>query len=168
MAERNKRLIPTGRLRELFDYDPLGGELYWSSSASPSLRGRLAGSLGKGGYRSVTFDGVSYLAHRLIWAWVYGYNPTGEVDHVGQERLKVKRNNVQGLADRTPRAHRRETSLNLGARELPLGVHATTSGSYTAIISVDGKQVNLGSYPDPQEASAAFKGASKVISALSL
>lgn len=128
----------------------------------------MAGYLNpKVGYRTIAFDGVHYLAHRLVWAWFHGFNPEGEVDHSGQEGKPIKSNHIWGLIDRTAREHRQETQLNLGKRCLPMGVHLNGSGSYTSYTSVSGKQVNLGTFPDPEEALAARKGAEKIINLLS-
>jgi hypothetical protein len=67
-----KPLPPLERLLSVFSYNPDTGVL--------SREGRTAGSVNKAGYRYVTLDGEKYLAHRIIWKMVKGYDPTF-VDH---------------------------------------------------------------------------------------
>ena len=73
-------------LWEWFDFDPLSGKLTWR--IAPPFRPALAGKVAGGpthnqGYWQIKFKQKLYLAHRLVWLWMYGDWPTAEViDHI--------------------------------------------------------------------------------------
>ena len=72
--------LPTQkRLKEIFDYNPENGCLYWKKT------GRLADSHDSKGYKIVKLDDVSYLQHRLVWMIVYGEDPGSLfIDHINR------------------------------------------------------------------------------------
>lgn len=99
-----KQLPPAEILWDLFEYDPLRGELYWRTARSNFVdTTKPAGWRARNGYQvvSITQEGKRqhHFAHRLIWKWVHGVDPVEFLDHVGQEHLTVKRNHVWGLED---------------------------------------------------------------------
>ena len=59
-------------VKQLFDYKK--GKLFWKS-------GRRAGHLRPDGYRYIVIEKKTYLEHRLIWLYNYGYLPK-EIDHI--------------------------------------------------------------------------------------
>ena len=150
-------------LRELFGYDVLRGELFWRESPGPRVKaGSVAGSVTKQGYRRIRFDGKYYYAHRLIWKWTYGTDPSGELDHIGQEDLPVKSNHLWNLQELTKREHSTITKAHYKKTDLPVGVCLDRS-RYQAKIKQDGKTVYLGKYDTPEEASQAYLKALEII-----
>ena len=70
-------------LRELLTYDPETGVLRWRFSRPKARAGDVAGdTCHKRGYRNICVDYRKYLAHRLVWLYVYGVWPEGEIDHI--------------------------------------------------------------------------------------
>jgi len=71
------------RLNELFSYRD--GHLYWKSLSSPLSRAKIgakAGALATRGYWRVKVDGVTHMAHRVIYAMHNnGYCPEF-IDHI--------------------------------------------------------------------------------------
>ncbi len=51
------------------------GKLFWPS-------GKEAGSKIKGGYIRVKYQGVNYLAHRIVWKLFNGEVPDSHIDHI--------------------------------------------------------------------------------------
>ena len=172
MARRpyHDRLPEAERLREVSDYDPVGGNLVWRQRPSNRIRiGDVAGFVNTLGYREIRVDGELYLAHRLIWKWFHGINPVGELNHLGQEGRSPKLNHIHLLADVSPRDHRVTTSQANKSSGFPLGVSKCSRyNAYQASIhDLTGRQVHLGVYDTIPEAAAAYRGASKLLSSLS-
>ena len=102
------------RLRELFDYSPLSGELVWRKGRRA---GRTAGYDQGRGYKRVKVDGVLYHAHRLVWKWLHGVDLSGYIHH---DRID-KGNQAWSLHDVSPREN---CSIEkTAASGLPAGVH---------------------------------------------
>lgn len=75
------------RVREVLDYDEETGVLIWKKQlAHRAKAGTVAGSKLGNGYREIRVDNVKYLAHRLIWFWMTGKWPNGQVDHIDLNR----------------------------------------------------------------------------------
>lgn len=164
----NQSLPPVERLHEVFDYDPLRGALIWRARTSNRTKiGSIAGFVNKLGYTEVRVDGRLFLAHRLIWKWVHGVDPSAEINHIGQEGIKPKRNHVHLLADVSARDHRVLTSQINKRSGLPAGVsRCSRYKAYFSAITLNGVRVHLGTYDTPEEAAAAYRGASKLINSL--
>lgn len=146
------------RLKEALWYDHLTGDFLWRS------HGRVAGTTVKAGpgleYRKIMIDGKCYLAHRLAWLYSYGKWPVNTIDHINGDGLD---NRVINLRDVTPEInhqnHYRRSSTRKG---LPVGVGATKGrkhGAYTAKFTIRGKQIYLGRFDTPAEASDAYQEA---------
>jgi hypothetical protein len=69
--------------REYLRYEPDTGSLYWTKKASDkTVVGKKAGwQRSKNGYRQVGFMGQIIYEHRLIWLFVNGSFPDGQIDH---------------------------------------------------------------------------------------
>lgn len=75
-------------LHSFFDYNEITGELFWKIRKARCIQiGDRAGVYNKGdkrrgSYVLITLDKVQYFAHRIIWKWLYGYDPVGfHIDH---------------------------------------------------------------------------------------
>lgn len=102
---------PTAKIiREFSDYDPETGLLTWRHRAehwfasteschrwNNRFEGAAAGSVHYNGYLRVTFFGDKFLAHRIIWVWVTGEVPSGEIDHVDHNRLNNAWGNLRAV-----------------------------------------------------------------------
>lgn len=138
-------LPSTERLRELFDYSPLSGELVWRKGRRA---GRTAGYDQGRGYKRVKVDGVLHHAHRLVWKWLHGVDPSGYIHH---DRID-KGNQAWSLHDVSPREN---CSIEkTAASGLPAGVHFF-AGKYVAKLVINGKQTYLGRYLTVEEAEQA-------------
>lgn len=149
---QTKRPLRIQYLRECLSYDAETGNLCWISlpiRARKSLIGAVAGVIDRSGYRVVTFDGVRYLAHRLIWAHVHGSLPGQMIDHINRDKGDNRIQNLR-LVDASQNAqnqpiHRPNKTGFAGVKK--------HHNRYVAVISF-GKRVQkkLGSFATPEEA----------------
>jgi len=150
-------------LRAMFDYDPDVGTLRWKarSGMRPQwLRrwpGALAGTRDSAGYVEVRIARQSYLAHRLIWKWMFDEEPS-DIDHVDLDRSNNRLRNLRRCA------HVENTRNSPGWRKktLPKGVfYRPCSGRFRAIIGVNRKNKSLGTFDTVEEAQAAYNSAAR-------
>lgn len=96
------------RLMYLFNYDAETGVFTRKVRTSKANHvGDVAGCVRPNGYRGITVDGVSYLAHRLAWLYVHGEFPRLFMDHVNRNRDD---NRISNLREATLS----ENSMNRG------------------------------------------------------
>jgi hypothetical protein len=156
------QVIPSIELiRSTFIYDPVSGDLRWRHNGRNqwARAGNLAGQSTKNcnGYSSVRVGGRSHRVHRVIWAYYYGVWPDQDIDHINRDRAD---NRIENLRDAT-------RSQNLGnsiARSTSLkGAHFDKRrGKWKARITVDYKEIWLGSYNTEAEAHAAYCDAARI------
>lgn len=151
------RKITAERLREVLDYDPGTGAWTWLVSlGSRAQAGCRAGKyrMKRGGYRRITIDGTSYLAHRLAWLYVHGEWPSRVIDHRDGDGANNAEYNLREATQ----------SQNCGnsIRSRP-GLKGAywhrLRGRWMAAITVNRKQVHLGYFDSAELAHAAYKNA---------
>ena len=157
-----KQRLTAVRLREVLDYDPQSGVFKWRISTNRSMKvGDIAGTNCRG-YVYIGFSGTVYRAHRLAWLYVNGVWPTLAVDHKNRNRAD---NRIANLREATAlennqnriKAHSTNRTGFVGASAL--------GGKYRARIRAGGKEIMLGYFPTPQEASKAYLDAKRSLHA---
>ena len=168
-----KKLPDQTYLRERLNYDPATGILTWRERPPNQLgndwrrwNSRYAGTVAGGlrtdetGYQSysVTIDGSSYKAHRLIWKWTTGEDPADEIDHINRDATDNRWDNFrsttsQGNAHNTRGRRRKDAN-----RHLPQGVFPDRN-AYHAVITVNYKRVYLGRFRTPEAAHEVYVAA---------
>lgn len=137
-------------LLQLVSYDPNTGLLTWRTHrrGAKTGPGDVCQSVDKDGYISASVRKRRYRAHRLIWFYVTGEWPDGEVDHIDGNRLNNKFSNLR-VTDRKTNSRNRQ--FNRGYMRHGRGWKAT--------ICVDGKTLYLGVHATEAEARAAYVAA---------
>ena len=144
-------LPPQQELKARLHYDPETGELrtlsnYWRPTKP------------KRGYRAVAIAGKRYKAHRVIWKWMTGEEPVGDIDHVNGDKTDNRWANLR-LATRS------QNMANLPARKsrlLPKGVSlCKQTGRYQAQITIQGKSKKIGRFDTVEDAAAAYASAAR-------
>ena len=75
------------RLCELLDINTETGIFTWKHTmGGKAKKGQQAGVLNTHGYIMIRVDQVDYLAHRLMWLYVYGAFPILNIDHIDRNR----------------------------------------------------------------------------------
>jgi HNH endonuclease len=166
------------RLQQLYDYDPLTGELFsrfrpqsdfksykaWGIWKAKNLTGQRVGFQYRSGnhlywclYLTELHVGRQLMQHRVIWRWMTGDDPF-MVDHHDTDGLNNAWHNLR-LATK---AQNRVNTIGVRnkASGLPRGVWR--SGQlFRAQIMVEGEKHWLGSFATPEEASAAYQEAAQ-------
>lgn len=112
------------------------------------------------GYVSVPIDGRHYKGHRLAWLLFFGCWPDDLLDHLNGQRQD---NRISNLREATPtlnaqNAHgpRSDSSTRLIGAFPCVG-----SRGYFSKIKVDGRQMYLGRFLNPEAAHAAYLAAKR-------
>jgi hypothetical protein len=148
---RKVEVIDAKTLRELLDYDPATGIFRWLMDRDNGKikAGDIAGSYDKG-YVRIEINGRKYRAHRLAWLYMTGEWPVGEIDHINRIRDDNRWCNLRD----TPHAiGMRNRSLYKNNTSRCVGVYRHRSnGRFYAYITVNGRQIHLGSFPTFEQA----------------
>jgi hypothetical protein len=147
-------------VRSILDYDPATGALTWRwradvrRQANAHFFGKLAGSINRNGYRSVSIREKSYQGARVAWAIVTGEWPPNEVDHVDGNRSNDRWSNLRLATDGENSRNRRKRSDNTSGFK---GVSwFKENGKWRAQIQVDGVKHCLGFYSTKKDAYQAY------------
>jgi hypothetical protein len=146
------------QFKECFDYDLISGQLFWKAGSRKRFaRSRFkAGSIDSKGRLRIEFKKRSYAAGAIVFALFYGRLPKGQIDHINQNKLD---NRIQNLRECT----NAENSRNRKSRN-PLGKGVSYHrGRYIARIMKDGVTRHLGCFKDKESALKAYKEASIVL-----
>ena len=147
----NKEMV-----RDLFEYRD--DNLWWRER--PAYRvdmSKPAGSVTSKGYRRIRVKGKLYQAHRLIWLYVYGEFPEGQIDHING---RPSDNRIENLRDVT----HQENNKNACKRKDNTSGHAGVGWhkhreKWHARIKLDGVTKHLGLFNVLEDAVAARQAA---------
>jgi hypothetical protein len=152
MAPLYKPLPPAELLWDLFELDPFTGTLYRKKHRNKNRLNKPFGCVFTNGYIVGEINSEKFQAHRLVWKWVHGSDPQ-EVDHVDRNRTN---NSPWNLRSGT-------RSANHCNRGNVKGYTRTPSGTYRALIGIDGVQYYLGHYATEEQAREAYLAAAHLI-----
>jgi hypothetical protein len=149
-------MIDHETVKRLFYYDSDSGVLLWRKGNGGNVKPWQQVHAKNGhGYYTVKVHGKSYLAHRLIWLYVHGVMPTGDIDHKNRIRNDNRLCNLR-TASRTDNCQ--NISLPRHNKSGHIGVSWMKShNAWTVYVKVDKKNKWLGYYKDLDEAIAARK-----------
>jgi hypothetical protein len=155
-------MLTQERLREVLDYDAETGVLVrrqyvWGGHAA----GKAIGSSTKKGYLRTKFDQRSYFVHKLVWLYVYGEWPSGELDHINRNKADNRITNLR-LATRS------QNQSNIGlTKGNSTGVKGVTwnkrAQKFQASVKASGKNHYLGLFERADDAGMAYAAAARRI-----
>lgn len=94
--------------------------------------------------------------HRMI----IGANPEDHVDHIDGNSLNNRRDNLRLCTQQQNMWNRATPQMG---QATPKGVRKNEGWGYSAAITKDGQAYHLGKFATPEEASAAYYGAARVL-----
>lgn len=154
----NKALPSQSKLRDLFDYNPDTGELFWKfrPDQSGSWNARYAGkpalqSKNKKGYLYGSLGGKTVRTHRVIWKWLTGID-ADNIDHINgirDDNREVNLRNVSILDNQKNQKKRSDNSTGRTGTRI-----RKDTGKVQAYICVNGQQISLGCFNTLDEANA--------------
>ena len=157
-------------LRQLLQYEPETGKLFWRErprelfdcdrlfkSWNTRYAGQEALVVKFMGYRAGGVGGHRALAHRVVWAMQTGAWPTDDIDHINGVRNDNRMENLRAV---TPAENlknvRRKASNTSGFTGVD---YLKVMKSWRARIHSDGKEIVLGYFSTAEKAGAARKAA---------
>ena len=151
-------MITQLELQEMLTYDKDTGVFTWNAVEYRTRRiaGDSAGSKHKHGYLVIRLGKKVYPAHQVAWLYVYGTMPK-YIDHINHIRDDNRLENLRDVTSMQNNQNRTKSDINSSG---VVGVYwRKDTSSWTARITVDGKQKALGSYEVFSEAVNARKNA---------
>lgn len=142
------------RLKVLLRYDPKSGMFIHLTQPNGRVKaGSIAGHLSTKGYVVLGVDGKVYKAHRLVWLYVHGAWPKGQIDHMNGDKSDNRVENLRPVLQVTnsenisrPRKDNKSGYLGVSPR----------GSRWQAQIRAQGKVRHLGFYSSPVEAHTAY------------
>jgi hypothetical protein len=121
--------------------------------------GEIAGSVfpSKDGkyYREVTFERNKWRAHRVIWKMHYGTEPPEIIDHIDGDGTN---NRIENIREATVYQNGWNVKKNSRNKSGYKGVSFNKEkNKWRAAIRVSGKDILIGYYKTPEEASTAYQ-----------
>lgn len=149
-------MLTQERLKELLHYTPDTGIFVWKVTTNThAIKGSVAGTCNKRGYKIIGINGKKFYIHRLVWLYVYGKFPDGEIDHID---CNPKNNTITNLRVIT-RSGNCQNKIKAQSNNLTgfLGVGRTKSGiKFHAQIGINGKTKHIGYFHTQEEAHKAY------------
>jgi hypothetical protein len=148
-------------VQELFYYDTITGYLYWKNNIhGKDLKNKQAGYLSsKDNYIRIGINNKLYLAHRLIWLYVYGEYPKNKIDHINGIKDDNRIENLRNVTTRENQQNRKEHRNG----KLVGAYYWAKRKKWRSCITINGRQIYLGLYNTEMEAHEAYINKEKVL-----
>lgn len=154
-------ILTQARLKSVLDYDPLTGVFTrLKSSTRPDRIGKPAGGVSPSGYHRISVLGGYYQTHQLVWMWVYGRWPDGELDHKDRNRAN---NRLSNLVDGTKAMNQHNRGVQTNNCSGYRGVSwCNRTCKWVAQIRVNKKTHFLGRHTSAAKASEIYEAAKRI------
>ena len=148
-----KKILTRDRLCELLEVDTENGVFTWRNTmGGRAKKGQQAGAVGLNGYIYIGVDQKDYLAHRLMWLYVYGAIPLLQIDHIDRNRTNNKPINLRIATQKQNSENMFRSKTNTTGHR---GVHfnkKTKTNPWQSHITHNYIKIHLGNYSTLEEA----------------
>lgn len=147
------------RLKQALWLDPESGRFFWNEKVRGIKIGTEAGSFDAHGYGQIRIDRQIYKEHRLVWFYVTGQWPAGQIDHVNHQR---RDNRFENLREVDNAGNHKNRPMQRNNTSGFVGVSfCRRIRMYSAYITSEGRRINLGNFKSLDDAVAARVEANK-------
>jgi len=147
-------MITQDELREIVSYDfDTGMFTRLVTTCGSAKKGSVPVSKNKDGYYQLRINYKMYTQHRLVWLYVFGVFPNGDIDHINHIRTDNRIINLRSVNKATNNKNLSKRSDNKSG---VTGVwwHKINK-RWCAEIKVDGKKKSLGCFGEIEDAAKA-------------
>lgn len=163
MTVNKPMLLTQRRLREVLDYNPNTGKFFWKVLTGPNAStNKEAGWKMKKDGRMIQIDGKGHYAHRLAWLYVYGIEPSGDIDHINGDKLDNRLINLRNVTRAQNRVNVSGVQKNNTSGYLGVDFHLAKK-SWQARISFNGDRLFLGYFDTPERASLTYQAVKRIL-----
>jgi hypothetical protein len=139
------------------------GKLFWIQPPKyhPDLIGKEAGCLQKNqkkNYWIVQVNGKKYRRSHIVFYFANGYWAKPCIDHINGDSTDDRPTNLRQATSTQNAWNHKKRARRI---QLPIGVRKLASGKFQARIGYFGKQIHLGSFQSPDEASTIYQSKRK-------
>lgn len=151
------KVLTQERLKEVLVLDPDKGRFFWKKKHAGIPHGKEAGSVDGRGIRQVKVDQRIYKEHFLVWLYVYGER-CENIHHINHDLLDNRpvnlcKTQIKDIAKNKEMLRRNTSGFT--------GVTRRNRSTFIAQITVNGRNIYLGSFRKIEDAIVARKKANK-------
>lgn len=151
MDEIKRRPMTQERLKEFLHYEPATGWFTWRVSSAIANIGDRAGGHHGFGYRQMGLDYKKFLEHQLVFLYMIGEWPDGEVDHINGDKSDNRWDNLRDVT-KSQNGHNKPVSRSSKTGFPGVYRHGV---SYRSRIHVEKETIDLGCHRTIAEARVA-------------
>ncbi len=143
------------RLMQLLHYDPVTGVFTRVVSNRTDRVGTIPGAKNTKGHIQIRLDGVLYMAHRLVWLYVFGSFPENQLDHINGVKHDNRLTNLRECSNKRNSENRKMSSRNTsGFRGVSFDKH---HGKFKAYVGHNMGSIHVGLFDTAESAAVAAK-----------
>jgi hypothetical protein len=129
-------MITQNEIKKLIKYDPLTGYVIFLSTNERKV------TKTKKEYNLIYLLGKTYIEHRIIWVYMTGSHPRGQIDHINGIRDDNRFKNLRDVTNQEN--HRNKTLLSNNKSGVTGVAWSQLRNTFRSSITVDLKHVHLG------------------------
>jgi len=147
------RTLDIKKLHDTFHYDQETGAFMRRALHHSNVA--QAGCINRAGYRQINLKYKLWYAHQLAWAYVYGYLPACDIDHINGDKSD---NRISNLRLATRSQNMQNTGLRSSNTSGFKGAYFfKRTGTWKSEIKIEGKRIHLGYFNSAEDAALAYQ-----------